>query len=382
MKVLYIVHESVLGGSNRSLLGLIDCLIQKGIKVYCILPKGNGEVFDEFKTRNITIYTVNYPHWILKKTPLRVLKYYIKLFMSFPDLLKTYRLLKNENIDIIHTNTSVIKVGAYLSKLFKVPHIWHLRELAEEDFGLRFISNKNKSIKFMRENTNKFICISRAVYEKYSLYFPKGKISIIYNGIGEQYIQKKVTFETDTLNFLIAGALKPYKGQVDAILAINKLVKDGVENIKLYIVGRGDNKYKEQLQKMINEQGIENHVKILNYTNNINEIRNKVNIELVCSSFEAFGRVTIEAMMSSNLVIASDTGANVELVKDGYNGYIYKSKDYLDLADKMKFIVNNPNLVKTMGENAYNYAIKNFTAEKNASEIIKTYKKVTQKINQ
>ena len=55
----------------------------------------------------------------------------------------------------------------------------------------------------------------------------------------------------------------------------------------------------------------------------------------VCSYGEAFGLTTIEAMLSGALVVASDSGANSELIQDKVNGLLFKCDDYLDLSDKL-----------------------------------------------
>lgn len=54
-------------------------------------------------------------------------------------------------------------------------------------------------------------------------------------------------------------------------------------------------------------------------------MRKKIDVELVCSRSEAFGRVTIESMMSSNPVIGANTGGTKELIIEGLT-VIYMNK--------------------------------------------------------
>ena len=54
------------------------------------------------------------------------------------------------------------------------------------------------------------------------------------------------------------------------------------------------------------------------------------------SRWEAFGLVAVEAMKYKKPVIVSDCGALPELVKDGYNGYVFKMDD----EDSLKLIID------------------------------------------
>ncbi len=64
----------------------------------------------------------------------------------------------------------------------------------------------------------------------------------------------------------------------------------------------------------------------------VNPILNTMNLGLMCSRDEAFGRVTIKYMLNCLPVIASQSGANEELVKDGFNGTLYNLSAAEELA--------------------------------------------------
>ena len=76
------------------------------------------------------------------------------------------------------------------------------------------------------------------------------------------------------------------------------------------------------------------------------------------------------------VTIASDTGANPELIKDGENGFLYK---YNDIEDLKNTILNVYNLTETQKKkkkkNAYVTSIK-FSEQNNALNIYNLYKKV------
>ena len=81
-------------------------------------------------------------------------------------------------------------------------------------------------------------------------------------------------------------------------------------------------------------------------------------------------------MMSGLCVIASDTGANPELVKDSVNGMIYHYNDINDLRSKIRKVINDMDEVKKLSENAYAFSKETFTAANNAANIYKIYESV------
>ena len=108
------------------------------------------------------------------------------------------------------------------------------------------------------------------------------------------------------------------------------------------------------------------------------EIRKNMDLELVCSRCEAFGRVTIEAMMSMIPVIGANTGGTKELIKQGYNGLLYEKGDFEDLANKIEELYKDRSKIREMGKNAYDYS-KGFTSERNAINIYNIYEKIVNK---
>lgn len=68
---------------------------------------------------------------------------------------------------------------------------------------------------------------------------------------------------------------------------------------------------------------------------------------------EGWGAVLNEAMSNNCAVIASDQiGAVPFLIKNGENGYIFKSSDIDSLEEKLIYLFENPNEIKRIGKNA------------------------------
>lgn len=381
MNILYIAHESGLGGASLSLLGMIDELKNKN-KISVIVRQKEGPFIDELNKRGVEVIYVKYFSWIIPR-PDNVLKRYIRKVIQrlictthYYFALKMSNSIKSRKFDIVHTNSSIINFGAILAKVCGLPHIWHIREFAEEDFNLMYTKSRKQTFRFMESKSTEIICISKALYAKYSQLIDRNKMKVIYNGIAEGFLAERTQKREadDAYQLLICGRVSAEKGQKEAILAVNELLKRGFSNIHLHIAGEGEILALQQFVKVL---GIEKHITFHGRVNDMLKLRMYIDIELVCSKMEGFGRVTIEAMMSSIPVVGANTGGTPELIKDSFNGFLYKQGDSFDLADKVEYFLNHPEYLHNYGRNAYLFSRENFTASKNAALIFEEYKRIS-----
>ena len=99
------------------------------------------------------------------------------------------------------------------------------------------------------------------------------------------------------------------------------------------------------------------------------ELLNEYDAGVICSKSEGFGRVTVEYMFSSLYIIASDTGANLEILDNGNCGRLYKKGNIESLKNELEIFVSSNN-VETYRKNAFDFAKQNFDINKNINAII------------
>ena len=276
---------------------------------------------------------------------------------------------------MIHTNSGVINTGGILSEMTSVSHVWHLREFGQEDFGFFSVWNYDKLCHFIDSHSTKIIAISQAIAGKFEKLVTKEKLQVVYNGVSEANILYKteVKDSRSRIEFLMSGRISAEKGQEEAIRAVGLLVKRGYRNLHLSIAGPGES---DALEKLIAEENLQEYVSMLGFIENMPYLRKNMDVELVCSVCEGFGRVTAEAMMSSNPVIGSNTGGTPELIRDGENGYLYEKGNVEELAQKMEIFLKNPEKIRFMGNVAYTDSITKFTRKRNAQEMEQIYTEI------
>ena len=75
-------------------------------------------------------------------------------------------------------------------------------------------------------------------------------------------------------------------------------------------------------------------------------------LSIVASFDEACPNVVLEAMACGKVVIASNVGGIPELIEDGVTGLLFRSGDYLDLSEKMYYVMTHEELEYKIGSTA------------------------------
>lgn len=377
MKVLVISHVDNLSGANKSLLSIINDLGSKA--EFTVLTNGKSSEFSNAIERsNAKVIYADYGWWYGKprKNIIKHIYRYIVDFINYyykrninKDLLHK---LKQEKYDLVYTNTSTVDIGIRLSKKLKIPHVWHIREFGYEDFGFSYLVKKSY-IKKCLNKSEAIITISEAIRNKYRKNIDETKIHLVYNGfqIEELCVAPKVHNLKDKINILIAGQVCEAKGQEQAIAAVDLLNKKG-RNIRLFIAGDVDQDYLNSIFKKYDKKEF---VEVLGKVDNLKELRDKVDIELVCSRCEAFGRVTIEAMLHGIPVVGANSGGTAELIKDGITGMLYTYNDVGELANKIELLIDDKDIYNSISEEAYIFA-KNFTIQNTTEQVYEIFKEV------
>ena len=79
-------------------------------------------------------------------------------------------------------------------------------------------------------------------------------------------------------------------------------------------------------------------------------------IYALCSRTDAAPRVVLEAMAAGKPVIGSRVGGVPHYIRDGETGLIFESENVDDLAEKLRLLLNAPELQARLGQNGYRIA--------------------------
>lgn len=367
-------------GAFLCLVSLCEILITKyNLDVFVVLPYyGNGKYI--LKEKNIPNQVINSFGWgieLSRERDSKCLKEISdKKLVNEGAIKKIREFIRVNNVDLVHINSSYSYVGAIASLKENIPFVWHIRELLEEGQNNTMWDRKKGNA--LINKSNKVIAISDSVNDKYSEYIDSNKIITIYDGIEVEkfYNPKKNIFNNSTIKLIFIGNVAIYKGILDFVDACILLNKTKFNDFEVLIVGMGDVPVINEVKSRFSDANMSNRVNFLGYQKDVTPFLNESDIFCMCTKWEAFGRTTVEAMLSGNLVIGANTAGTKDLIKDGENGILYEQGNSQDLFKKIMFAINNKSKSQEMAKSGRKYMFENMSAERNADEIYELYEKI------
>ena len=163
---------------------------------------------------------------------------------------------------------------------------------------------------------------------------------------------------------------------MDDLIKVVKLLKEDSKDIYLKIIGNGIEK--DNLIKIVNDLNLNNQVDFssdLDYSEVIKEIK-KSTILALPSTREGFGMVLAEANACNVPAVAYKSGGVVEVIEDGKNGFLVEPRNINELSRKIRFLLENKNIAREMGEYGRKKVEKCFDWEKIVINIVEIYEKL------
>lgn len=284
-------------------------------------------------------------------------------------------------VELVHMNTRFCGLlGAKVAKDLNLPYIFHIREFLKEDFGLVF--KDEKIADEIIGGSDCIIAISKSIKESLEESYSNSDIRLVYNGLSLEKYSHPVCkrFDNDIVKIAIVGRVISHKGQLGAIKAIEFIVKNtNHTNVVLKIVGIRPNEmteYELQLVEYVKSHMLEDYVEFVPFTDNVELELADCDIGLTCSKMEAFGRVTVEYMLSHLLAVGANSGGTPEIITNKTSGLLYDEGNSRSLAECIIWAMENPEESNTIINNGHEKAIHEYSTLRNAQEIHSIYKEL------
>jgi glycogen synthase len=203
--------------------------------------------------------------------------------------------------------------------------------------------------------------------------FPFKETKVIYNGIDiSRFTGEAGKKANGILKVLFVGRLAREKGPHTVIKAISKLVDDGNQDIRLTVAGVPvyPLEYAEELRGLVTN-GCREVVKFMyNVPNHELPGIYRDHDVLVFSSIgnEGFPVTLLEAMACGVMVVGTTTGGSVEILEDGINGLTFPPGDDVALAQRCKWIAENPRKSSSLAVAGQEFVRQKFNLNKIAAQ--------------
>lgn len=305
MSILHIVGAKVWGGGEQYVYDMCDELQHRGLQVYTLVDVKNGV----FKERLQTVSKV-----------LQVNLYRLQGLFSIQAIA---RHIKDTGITSIHCHSGkYILLCIFLKKLTGVKLFFYKHNVV--------LRKEDKYHRWIESQVDRFICVSKCVYDaQVNVQHPERYV-LLYNGVNARRfpkIEHKKILDTmapvkTVLTLGYAGRIEENKGVFVLLEAVRKLVSSH-QLIQLKICGDGTQENVTRLKEYIATHHLESYIQYMGFQEDINHFYRSIDC-LVAPSIvkEAFGLVLCEAMYCEDLVIASRSGAQHEIIEDGVSGIL------------------------------------------------------------
>lgn len=375
IRVLYISHEAdeVLG-STLSLANHLHALRQD-VEPLVVVPR-EGSSARHLRNLGYEVLAIRFK---LNVTPKR-LSWLKRLPRQFWDgwineqaCRQLSIIVRERNIQIIHTNSSVTLLGHQLKNYlchhydFLVPHVWHLREFQDLDFGFQPFNGWN-SLRHMVSDSDAIIAITRTILDHYVDNHPR---SFVVNDAVRR--RDDISTADKQPYLLFCGRVIPNKG-AETALHIFAAIAPHYPELSLRYVGSIEPEYQQQLSALAQQRGIADRIFFEGFQSDIRLYMQHATALLMCSRNEAQGRVTVEAMFYGTPVIAMASGGTLEIVEDGVNGLLFNNIQ--EGAAQLIRLVDDPELAQHLINEAHDTASERFSEEGYRFQMLHIYHSV------
>jgi glycosyltransferase involved in cell wall biosynthesis len=263
---------------------------------------------------------------------------------SFYRKLKDY-VLKNK-INLIHTH-------------HRFPEIVSVR--VGKELNVKTVASAHSFVKGLKRisfKSDKVISVSNSIsdylYKNYDI--ERKRIITLYNPVDQfpqidfkmnNRIKKEHNLSSDKKVLLFIGRISKVKG-FDSLLKSFTVVKGKNKNVILIINGQIES-------KNFNLKSISNNDSIIYVPPRKDSyyLYSIADIIILPSRIDPFPFVMIEAGAFKKPFTGGNTGGIAEFIEDGKNGLLIDPENPEQLAEKIIYLLNNPDMGKVLGENLY-----------------------------
>jgi len=372
-KVLHIYKFLNDGGTERYIHTLISRMNPDrfGFQICCLMERGSEA--EAFENEGIPVYYLDFKPGLSPAV----------LPGNLIQLIRLVLLLRRLRVDVIHTHDNQPAAYARIAAwLCGVPIVYVTLHC-----DYTWLSPAHHRINhYLASLTTRFFAVSAWVRDVSSRRdrIPCEKYNVIHNGVNfpspasrELIAHYREHWQLGSATRVIGnvGSLLHIKGQDLLIEAFASIAADYPDTCLFIIGSERDHQpgIKQSLIELTRRYGIEDRVVFTGSRTDVLDILNIFEVYAMPSRFEGFGLSLIEAICAGLPAIISDIPALTEVCDNGKYALTFRSDDAQDLADKLRYALDNRDEMQQLGKVAQRYARQAFSIEKMVAEYERFY---------
>lgn len=373
MRVLLLTPSVRPLGARRSLVELVRHLPDT-VEPLVVCPAAEG-IYHELKELGVSVGIAPQGAW--RKATGRI----IAITRQLPAL---WGIVGNFKPDLVHANEFHIipqavrcNGGILGPKKGAFPTTGHIR------LGI----TPRQTINYDLARCQRLLTVSNAVKELFANTDLYERVRVVYNGVNVSEVtaegarhpevaQWRSTLEGDRpLVVGLFGLISERKNQLVAAQAVQRANALGA-NIALLLAGdafKGSMEYGEKVEAALKSDDLKKKSLWLPFQKGVAELFRSIDINLLISSEEGFGRTIIEAAAAEKTSIGSRIGGIPELIQEGKTGWLTDEGDVEGLAQVLLQAWKNQDQLAAMGKTARAHTEAHFTIQAHVNRMLEVW---------
>ena len=286
------------------------------------------------------------------------------LLKNIRNFIRLRKLIIEKEINWIHVSwTKDILLGVFL-KIFTPGNI---KLVFYRQMKLTRFKNSIYH-RFIYSKVDLYLVITRKLYDEACKYLPL-KSSIVHIltygirqpsskiSISKKEFFKKQSLDPSLFSIGIFSRIEEQKGQHLVLEAINK----SEYKIQVCIIGHCmDKDYKTRLRAISNNYNVSSLISFSGFLESPMNYMPFFDLIILPTYEETFGLIVAEAMFMKVPVLGSNAGGVPEIISHNSNGFLFETKNYDDLHEKIDMIIENSELREKVIDNGFRFVNENY----------------------
>jgi glycosyltransferase involved in cell wall biosynthesis len=295
-------------------------------------------------------------------------------------------LLRERDIDLVHTNSNHRIEAAMAAALCGIPHLYlaHIGFDPEMPIFRRFALEPASYARLMDRLSARIVAVSSSVAASLSPPVAPERIQVVHNGVDvvrfdealhrrDGGLKRELDLRSDSVLLVAVGRIAYDKG-FDLLMDAAAEVLPSLPQLHIALVGGNEQQaYSEQVRNMVAALPDSARIHFLGFRTDVPRILAEADIFALPSRREGHPYVLLEAMASECAVVAAKCPGVEETVVDGRDGLLVAVEDSPGLAAAIQALAENEELRKKLSRNARNCVEQQFNAGATAERMMTVY---------
>ncbi len=349
--ILFISHTSNISGAERSLLEILSCIDKNKWKPIVIAP--TGLLHEEIIKLGIDFIAIKLPVINKPKTIFESVKLAWKLESS---RCKISTIINKVSPDVIHANTTRAMM---LTPRTSIPVIWHLRDFALPGFITHILYSQANRIAVISDYIeNEFIRTVHVNSNKFFYLPPSVNTDIFIPGTNNNFRIKHALPSDVPLIGMVAQFVdwKRHDLFLDALESISSKPWHAVLAGATF---NSSNEYINSITSRLEVPPLRGRISVIDWVDDCPEMYQALDVSVLTSKNEPFGRVIIESMACGIPVVSVDEGGPREIIRKGDTGILVEPKSAA-IAAAISYLLENKEKSSKIATAARQYVMDNY----------------------